>query len=95
MRSWRHQFAAKQQYAKERCLKEEGSQPLIGEEWPQNVGRRVGKAAPVGAELERHDHAGHDAHAEGNREDLDPELGYVKVDCPAGDEMQSFQGGNE
>ena len=95
MRPGRHQLAAEQQHAEEGRFEEEGGQPFIGEERRQHIGRRVGEAAPVGAELERHDDAGHDAHAEGDREYLDPECRDPEIDLPAGEEMQPFQHGDE
>ena len=73
MRPARHQLAPEQQHAEERRFEEERRQALVGQQRRDDVGGRVGEAAPVGAELERHDDAGHHAHAERDREDLDPE----------------------
>src|SRR5262249_53717496 len=54
----------------------------------------VGKAAPIGAELERHHHARHHAHAEGDGEQAQPEAGNAKIDVLAGEEIEAFQQGD-
>ncbi len=68
MRPARHQLAAEEQHAEEGRLQEEGGEPLTGQKRRDDVRRRVGEAAPIGAELEGHDDAGDDAHAERDRE---------------------------
>ena len=70
----RHQLAAEQQHPEKGRFEEERGQALIGQQRRDHVAGGVGEAAPVGAELERHHDAGHDAHAEGDGEDPQPEL---------------------
>jgi hypothetical protein len=95
MHGRRHQLAAEQQHPEEGRLQEECGQALIGQERRDHVAGVVGKAAPVGAELERHDHAGHHPHAEGDREDPQPELGESEPDRPPGQGVAAFQKGDE
>ena len=76
-----HLVAAEQQHAEEGGLEEERRHHLVTEHRPDEVGRRVGEVAPVGAELEGHDNARHHPHREGHAEYLDPELGKT---CPRG-----------
>ena len=80
MRPARHQLAAEQQHAEKRRFEEEGGQAFIGQQRRDDIGGGVGEAAPVGAELERHDDAGHHAHAEGDGEDPGPEAGDAEID---------------
>ena len=91
MRPRRHQLAAEQQDAQERRFQEEGGQRLIGEQRAQHIACRVRVAAPVGADLEGHDHAGHHADAKRHREDADPVHGDPQVDAAARHQVQSFQ----
>ena len=64
MRPARYQPAPEQHHAEKSGFEKEGGQPLISEERRQHIGGGVGKPAPIGAELERHDDARHNAHAE-------------------------------
>ncbi len=95
MRPARHQLAAEQQHAEEGRFEKEGRQPFIGEQRREDVCGRVGKPAPVGAELERHDDARHDAHAERHGENLDPEGRDAEIDLAPGREMQALEDGDE
>jgi hypothetical protein len=76
-------------------FQEEGHQAFISQQRRDDIGGRVGESAPVGAELERHHDAGDDTHAEGDREDLDPESGEPEIDLFPGDEMQALQHSDE
>jgi len=57
MRPRRHALAAEEQDAEEARLEKEGDETFVREQRPEYVAGRVGIAAPVGSELERH----HDA----------------------------------
>ena len=70
----RHTRAAEQKHTEECRLEKERREPFVGHQWSDDVGRGIRITAPVAAELERHDDARHDTHAEGNGEDLQPEL---------------------
>src|SRR5665647_1401120 len=91
--SW-DEISAKQKNAEERRLQKKGCQALIGEKRRYDVCRYVGKAAPVRAELERHNDAGYDAHAERNGKYLDPEGRCPKIDILTGRKMHAFEHGN-
>src|ERR1700722_12980958 len=95
MRPGRHQLAPKQQYAEKRRFKEECRQTLIGKQRGEYVRGGVRIAAPVSAELEGHDDTGHDAHAECDRKNLDPEHRDAKVDIPPGKETEPLEHGDE
>jgi len=84
---------AEQHDAEEAGLQEEGGQHLVGHERPEHRPGPVGKHRPVGAELVGHDHAGHHAHAEGEREDLQPVLEQGQIDGAAGAQPQPFEHG--
>ena len=88
MRPARHQIAAEQQHAQKARFQGEGGQAFIGQQRRDDIGGGVGKAAPVGAELERHHHARDHAHAEGDGEDARPEAGDAETDVLAGDEIR-------
>ena len=94
MRPGRHQGAAEQQHPEERCLEKESHQVLIGQKRADDVSCGIGQAAPVGAELERHHYSGHHPHAEGDREDPNPEIRDAQVHRACGSEMQSFEQGD-
>ena len=87
----RHQPAPEQQHAEKGGFEKKGGEPFIGEQRRQHVGRRVGKAAPIRAELERHDDAGYDTHAERDREDAGPEGRQPEIDVAAGREIERLQ----
>ena len=69
-----HAVHAEEHHAEEGGLEEERGQHLVAEQRPGDGADVLHEARPVGAELERHHDAGHHAHREGEREDLDPEL---------------------
>jgi hypothetical protein len=59
----------------------------------QHAARLVGEGRPVGAELVAHHDAGHDSHAEGQREDLHPEQVEVPEDLLVGLQPQRLEHG--
>ena len=83
----RHQLAPEQQHAEKRRLEKKCRQALVGEQRRQDIGGGVRIAAPVGAELERHDDAGDHAHPEGDRENPDPEHRDAKIDVAPGERL--------
>src|SRR5262245_26022996 len=91
MRPGRHQLASEQEHAEKSRLKEKCREAFVREERRKHIGGRVRKAAPVRTELKGHDDAGHDAHAERDRKNLDPEHRDAKVDLAAGEEVEPFQ----
>jgi hypothetical protein len=74
---------AEQHDAQEAGLEEEGRQHLVGHQRADHRPDLVGEDRPVGAELVGHDDARHHAHAEGEREDLQPVLEQVEIDRAA------------
>ncbi len=77
MHGRRHELATEQKHSEKRRFQKECGETLIGQQRGYHVAGVVGEAAPVRAELERHDDAGHHSHAEGNRKDPQPELGEI------------------
>ena len=86
----RHAVAPEQHDAEERRLEHEGGEGLVAEQRTLDRAGLLREPAPVGAELERHDDAGHDAHAEGDREDLDPEIEHAPVERVAGGQPRAL-----
>ena len=84
---------AEQHDAQEPGLEEEGRQHLVGHQRADDGPRPVGEHRPVGAELVGHDQARDHAHAEGDREDLQPVFEQVEIDRPAGPQPQPFEDG--
>ena len=76
--------------AEERRLQNERGERLVAEQRSLDRAGPLGEHAPVGAELERHDDAGDDTHAERHREDLEPEVEDPSVDGVAGGERHAF-----
>ena len=72
MNPGRYLVAPEQQHTQERRFEEKGGNHFITQHRPQEVGGRLGKVAPVGAELEGHHNARHHAHAKHHREHLGP-----------------------
>ncbi len=70
----RHLVPAEQHDAEEAGLEEEGHHHLVAQQRPEDAAADPRQLAPVGAELVGHDDAGDHADAEGDGEDLDPEL---------------------
>jgi len=95
MHGRRHQLAAEQQHAEKGRFQKERHQALIGQERRNDVAGDVGEAAPVGAELKRHDDAGDDAHAEGDGENPQPELREIQEHGAPGQRVGAFEEGNE
>ena len=85
-----HTVPAKQHDAEEACLKEEGSQHLIGKQWASDSAGEVGKTTPVGTELVGHDQAGNHPHTEVHGEDLRPEVVKVTIDLLMGPQPKAF-----
>src|SRR5690606_11981599 len=69
----RYALPAEQHHAQERGFEEERGQHLVAQQRPEDVARALAEYRPVGAELEAHHDARHHAHAERDREDLEPE----------------------
>ena len=82
-----------QHHAEEACLEEECGQHFIGHQWPDHRADLVREARPVGAELVRHHDAGHDTHAEGDGEDLQPVIEQVDENLAAGPQPEGFEHG--
>src|ERR1700687_4686854 len=87
----RNAVAPEEQHAEETGLEEESGEGLVRDQRPRDVGGRVGKPAPVGAELKRHDDARHHAHAERDREYLEPESGEAEIDRAPGRKVKTLQ----
>ena len=95
MRPWRNQLAAEQHDAQESRFEEERDHPFVRQQRGEDVPAALRKATPVGAELERHHDAGHDAHAERHGEDPRPEHRQAEIDRIALDDVQSFEQNDE
>jgi hypothetical protein len=67
---WADALHAEQHDAEEAGLEEEGGQHLVAHQRADDRAGLVGEGRPVGAELVGHHDARHDAHAEGDGEDL-------------------------
>ena len=84
---------AEQHDAEKSRLQEKRGHHLVAHQRPEHRPDLVGKYAPVGAELVAHDEAGHDAHAEGDGEDLDPEIEDALVEVVTRDQPETFEHG--
>ena len=82
---------AEQHDAEEAGLEEEGGQHLVGHQRADHGPGLVGEHRPVGAELVGHHDARHDAHAEGDGEDLQPVIEQVDEDVASGPQPERFQ----
>ena len=91
MRPRRHARAAEEQDAEKAGLEEERHQPFVRQQRSDDIRGHVRETAPVGPELERHHDARDHTHAEGNGEELEPELGQPQVDRAAGEEVQALE----
>ena len=80
---------------RKRRFQKERHQALIGQQRRNDVAGDVGEAAPVGAELERHDDAGDDAHAERDRKNPQPELREIEEHGAPGQRIGAFKEGDE
>jgi hypothetical protein len=67
-------------------FEEEGGEHLIGHQGADDRTGLVGKHRPVGAELVGHHDARHHAHAEADREDLQPVIEEIEEDLTPGDQ---------
>jgi len=87
----RHAAAAEQHDAEEARLQQEGGEAFVAQQRALDRAGAFGQHAPVGAELKRHDDAADHAHAEGQREHLQPEVEHPAVDFVAGGHARAFQ----
>ena len=79
--------------AEEGGFQQEGGEAFVAEQRALDGAGALGHHAPVGAELEGHDDAADHAHAEGEGEDLEPEVEDAAVDGAAGGQRHAFQRG--
>jgi hypothetical protein len=86
-----HPAQAEQHDAEEAGLQEKGGEHLVAHQRADDRAGAIGEAAPIGAELVRHDDAGDHAHGEDEAEGLQPELEQVEVDLLLGGQPQSLQ----
>ena len=91
MQSRSDPLPAEQHHAQEAGLEEEGCQHLERQQRPDHRRGRLGELGPVRAELVAHHHAGDDAHAEAEGEDLDPEHIEVAEHLAAGGKPEPLQ----
>ena len=90
----RHPPAAEQHDREEGRLQEKGAQHFVAGQRPDDIAGDGREPAPIGAELVgQHDPRDH-AHAEGNRENLGPELRDPPVVVVAGDQCHGAQRGD-
>ena len=82
---------AEQHDAEKARLEEERGQHLIGHQRADHRAGLVGEYRPVGAELVGHHDARHHAHAEGDREDLQPVIEQIDEDLAPGPQPQRLQ----
>ena len=87
----RDALAPEQQDAEEGRLEEERGQHFVVEQRAQHVAGAGRELAPVGAELKRHDDAGHHAHAERHGEDPGPEPGQIAMKRAAAPQPDRLQ----
>ena len=91
MQSVADPLQAEQHDAEKTRLEEECGEHLIGHQRADNGTGLVGKCRPVGAELVGHHDAGHDAHAEGDGENLQPVIEQVDEDLAPGPQPERLQ----
>ena len=84
-------FQAEQHDPEKARLEKEGGQHLIGHQGADHGAGLVGKRRPVGAELVGHHDARHHAHAERDREDLQPVIEQVDEYLAPGPQPERFQ----
>ena len=82
---------AEQHHAEESGFEKEGGEHLIGHQRSEHRSRLVREDRPVRAELVGHDQTGHDAHGEGDGENLDPVLEQIEEDLPPGRQPEPLQ----
>ena len=70
---WRHTTRAEQHHAQKGGFEEKCREHLVAEQRAGDIAHCVHVAGPVGAELERHGDAAHDAERKTEGEHLDPE----------------------
>ncbi|MNC86220.1 hypothetical protein D3C83_18600 [compost metagenome] len=91
MHPLRHALAAEQQNAEEGSFQKKSRQRFVSHERSDDARRQFRVAAPIRAELERHDDARHDPHAEGHGEDPDPERRDAQIRLASGPQEEPFQ----
>ena len=84
---------AEEHHAQEPGLEKERREHFVGHQRSDDRSGAVGKNRPVRAELVGHHDPGHDAHREGDREDLEPVLKEVEIRFAAGPEPEPFEDG--
>jgi hypothetical protein len=84
-------FTPEQQHTQKARFEEKSREAFISHQRTDDIRGQVGEAAPVGPELERHDDARHDAHAERYGEYFEPEFRQPQVNRAAGGEVQTFE----
>ena len=82
---------AEQHHPEEGRLEEERGQHFVTQQRPEDVAGALAQHRPVGAELETHDDAADHAHAERDREDLEPEEVEVAPEVFARAQPAEFQ----
>jgi hypothetical protein len=87
----RHPSPSEHQHAEKAGLKREGGEALIKKQRSLNGASPAGKLTPVGTELERHDDARNDAHAEGDGKDPAPEIKKTSIDRPTSSKPPRLQ----
>jgi hypothetical protein len=88
--SIRHAFTAEQHDPEERRFQHEGGECFVTEQRSPDRTGLLRQHTPVGAELKRHDDAGHDSHAERHREHLQPEIEHPRVENVAGSQSRAL-----
>ena len=89
---WRRAVAAEQHHAEERRLQHERGEAFVAEQRPLDRSGALRQHAPVGAELKRHDDSSDHAHAERQREHLQPEVEHAPIDRVAGRQPRPLEG---
>ena len=82
---------AEQHHPEEARFEEERSEHLIGHQGPEHGAGLVRKSRPVGAELVGHHDARHHAHAERDREDLQPVIEQIDENFAPGPQPERFK----
>ena len=95
MRPRRNKLASEQHDPEEARLEKESDHPLVREQRSEDIRAGFGKAAPIGAELERHHDAGHHPHAERHCKHARPEDGQAEIDRIPLDRVQPFEQDDE
>ena len=87
----RDSLPPEQQDTEEARLEREGGESLVNEERSLDRSGEPRELAPIGAELEGHDDAGHHAEPEGDTENLEPEFKDETIGWTSDLEVKSLQ----